>query len=184
MGNSDIYRDCRRVVLSAYKIFKQPLCWTSPNTQCLKLHSSTVRFSLLSRSVERMKKSRKTDIRIYDKMIMILSLNKIDCFLWKENMTKRLLNFSGISKPFRITTVTGEDEDYAISIRVCNFIFRFFGIFIIQAFSTELASYLSLQIFNLPFNSLEEFVKNGKYRLLIRDEPILLVFRYFAVSMN
>lgn len=47
--------------------------------------------------------------------------------------------------------------------KILVFMLRFTAIFITAAYSARIISFLALQIPNIPFTNLDEFLKNGEY---------------------
>lgn len=65
------------------------------------------------------------------------------------------------------------------SLRILNFTFKLTALIIVPAYGGDLTSYLAIKLPKIPFNNLEEFVKNGRYILLYHKGHFLK--RHFAV---
>lgn len=59
----------------------------------------------------------------------------------------------------------GSEEFKNNSFRVACISFRFLALFIIPSYSAFITSFIAIRIPHIPFHNMEEFFKNGKYKL-------------------
>lgn len=67
-----------------------------------------------------------------------------------------------------------------LNFRIIIITIRFLALFIIPAYGAVITSFLAVKIVQMPFRNLEEFVKNGKYLILLESPSFIK--NYFSVK--
>lgn len=77
---------------------------------------------------------------------------------------------------------SGNDYMQNISLRIACLATRMNAFIIVSCFGAVVISYIAVEIPNVPFTNLEEFLQNGKFKLVLRKEKDHIMHLYFRVK--
>lgn len=69
----------------------------------------------------------------------------------------------------------GNEEMRSVSLRTSCLAISLAAIIVFSSYGATITSFLTVESFDRPFTNIEEFLKNGKYKLLIESGDMMLL---------